>query len=158
MRRLAVTLGLATVLGLSGCGGGDSKPAAPATTFPPVTTAPTTTLLRGSDEASTPFCKLAKTYSDKSDAIAASITDPAKLKVAATDAEAAIRQAQPVAPAAIKADVAAVAKTAGEVLAGLKRNDYMFAKTPEITKVQDPAFQKSITAVLDYARIHCGVG
>jgi len=156
MRRLAVTLGLVAVLGLSGCGGKDEKAAT--TTLPPATLAPTTTLLRGSDEAATPFCKLAKTYSDKSDAIAASITDPAKLKVAATDAESAIRQALPVAPAAIKTDVAAVAKTAGEVLAGLKKTDYMFAKTPEIVKVQDPAFQKSFGVVTDYLRIHCGVG
>jgi len=157
MRRPFFALALVAVLALGACGGKSAEKTA-ATTLPPTTAAPVDTVARGSDQAGTPFCQLAKTYSDKSDAIAVSITDPVALKAAATDAEAAIRQAQAVAPAAVKSDVAKVAKTASEVLAGLKKSNYAFANTPELAKIQDPAFQSSLTKVTDYARAHCGVG
>ena len=156
MRRLSVTVALVAVTGLSGCGD-DSKETAATTTVPPTTAAPATTLLTGNDEAGTPFCGLAKTYNEKSNAILASAGDPAKLRVAATDAESAIRRAKDVAPASIKDDATRVATTAAEVLSGLNKTGYDLAKTPEVTKLQEPAFQKSFGAVYAYARAHCGV-
>src|SRR5215210_5642094 len=121
MRRLVVSLGLAAVLGLTGCGGGgDDDDAAPAQT----TAAPVTTALVGNDQAGTPFCGLARTYSEKFSTLLAVANDPAKLKAATTDAETAIRQAQAQAPAEIKSDVGVVAATAKDVLNALQKNNF----------------------------------
>ncbi len=156
MPRLPVTLALVVVIGLFGCGG-DSEETATTTTLPPTTAAPTTALPTGNDQAGTPFCALARTYNEKANGIATSAGDPAKLRAAVTDAESAIRRAKDVAPASIKADVTKVATTASEVMAGLQKNNYDLAATPEVTKLQDPAFQKSFGAVYAYARAHCGI-
>lgn len=156
MRRLVVTLGVAAALGLSACGGSDSQKTA-ATTVPPVTAAPTTTILTGNDQAGTPFCKLAKTYTEKYGTLLSSAGDPAKLKAATTDAESAIRQAQATAPPEIKPDVTVVATTAGQVLAGLQKNNFDLGKTPEVSKLQDPAFQSSFTKLTTYGQAHCGL-
>lgn len=154
MRRLVVSLGLVAVLGLTGCGGGgDDDKAAPA----PTTAAPPTTALLGNDQAGTPFCGLARTYTEKFNTLLAVANDPAKLKAATTDAESAIRQAQSQAPAEIKADVTAVATTAKDVLAGLQKNNFDLSKTPEVSKLQEPAFQTSLANLTRYARAHCGV-
>ena len=154
MRRLVVSLGLVAVLGLTGCGGGgDDDKAAPA----PTTAAPPTTALLGNDQAATPFCGLARTYTEKFNTLLAVANDPAKLKAATTDAESAIRQAQSQAPAEIKADVTAVATTAKDVLAGLQKNNFDLSKTPEVSKLQEPAFQTSLANLNRYARAHCGV-
>jgi len=155
MRRLRVSLGLVALLALAGCGRGDSDQTAP-TTVPP-TVAPTTTLPRGSDEAATPFCGLARTYAEKSTAVQAEAKDPAKVRAAATDAESAIPRAQAVAPAAVKADVAVVARTVADVLATLRTNNYAVNAPSVQAKVLDAAFLKSFTAVYAYARAHCGV-
>ena len=155
MRRLFLGVGLAAVLGLSGCGGGDSDDAAPAqasTTAPPVTTA-----VVGNDQAGTPFCKLARTYTEKFSTILASASDPVKLRAVTTDAESAIRQAQATAPAEIKPDVTVVATTAGQVLKALEKNNFDLARTSEVTKLQEPAFQTSFAKLNRYARAHCGV-
>lgn len=156
MRRAPVGLAVAAVLWTAACGGGSDK-GAPAPSAPPTTAAVPPVLPSGSEEAGTPFCGLARTYTEKSVALVAAAGDPTKLKAAATDAEAAIRKAVDVAPAAVKADVSVVAATANEVLAGLRRNDYDLARTPEVAKVQEPGFQKSFGAVLAYARTRCGV-
>src|SRR4051794_31391062 len=158
MRRLVLSLGLAAVLGLTACGGGDDDKAAPAaattTTLPP----PTTTIPVGNDKAGTPFCQLAKTYTEKYAALLPAASDPVKLKAATTDAESAIRQAQATAPPEIKADVAPVAATAKDALAALQKNNFDLSKTPEvITKLQDPGFQTAFTNLNTYARAHCGV-
>ena len=154
MRRLAVTLSLVAVLGLTGCGGGDSDDdAAPA----PTTAPPPTTAAVGNDQAGTPFCALARTYTEKYSTILSSASDPVKLKAATTDAEAAIRQAQSTAPAEIKPDVTVVATTAGQVLAALQKNNFDLARTSEVTKLQEPAFQSSFANLNRYARAHCGV-
>ena len=77
MRRLVVTLGLVAVLGLTGCGGGgDDDDAAPAQT----TAAPATTALVGNDQAGTPFCGLARTYTEKFSTLLAVANDPTKLR------------------------------------------------------------------------------
>lgn len=156
MRRLVVTLALVAALGVSGCGAGDSEKTAP-TTVPPVTAAPATTILTGNDQAGTPFCKLAKTYTEKSASLLSAAGDPAKLKAATTDAESAIRQAQATAPAEIKPDVTVVATTASQVLAGLQKNNFDLARTPEVSKLQDPAFQSSFTRLTTYGQAHCGL-
>ena len=153
MRRLVVSLGLVAVLGLTGCGGGDDDDAAPA----PTTAAPSTTALVGNDQAGTPFCGLARTYTEKFSTLLAVANDPAKLKAATTDAEAAIRQAQTTAPAEIKSDVGVVATTAKEVLAALQKNNFDLSKTPEVSKLQEPRFQTSLASMNRYARAHCGV-
>ena len=156
MRRLVVSIGLAAVLGLTGCGGGDSDDeAAPTTTSPPPTTA--AAVVSGNDQAGTPFCQLARTYSEKFSTIAASAADPVKLRAATTDAEAAIRQAQATAPAEIKADVTVVATTAGQVLAGLQKNNFDLGRTPEVTKLQEPGFQTALANMNRYGRAHCGL-
>lgn len=154
MRRLVVTLGLAVALGLTGCGGGDSdKEAAP--TIP--TTAPSTTAAVGNDQAGTPFCALARTLQPKLGSVVASLSDKTKLRAATTDAESTITQAQATAPAAIKADVTSVAKTATEVLGALRKNDFDLSKTPEFTKLQEPGFQTAFANVNRYVQAHCGV-
>ena len=153
MRRLVVCVGLAAVLGLTGCGGGDDDDAAPA----PTTAAPSTTALVGNDQAGTPFCGLARTYTEKFSTLLAVANDPVKLRAATTDAEAAIRQAQSQAPAEIKSDVTLVATTAGQVLAALQKNSFDLSKTPEVSKLQEPAFQTSLANLNRYSRAHCGV-
>ncbi len=154
MRRLVVTIGLAAALALAGCGGGgDDDDAAPAST----TVAPSTTALIGNDQAGTPFCGLARTYTEKFSTILASANDPARLRAVTTDAEAAIRQAQATAPAEIKSDVTVVATTARQVLNALQKNNFDLAGTSEITKLQEPAFQTSLANMNRYARAHCGV-
>ncbi len=154
MRRLVLTLGLAAVLGLAGCGGGDSDDdAAPA----PTTAPPPTAAVVGNDQASTPFCGLARTYTEKFNTILASASDPVKLRAVTTDAESAIRQAQSTAPAEIKPDVTVVATTATQVLNALQKNNFDLAKTGEVTKLQEPAFQTSFANLNRYARAHCGV-
>ncbi|HEV2761046.1 MAG TPA: hypothetical protein VGV86_15910 [Acidimicrobiales bacterium] len=154
MRRLFLSVGLAAVLGLTACGGGDSDDdAAPATTTAP----PPTAAVVGNDQAGTPFCGLARTYTEKFSTILAVANDPVKLKAVTTDAEAAIRQAQSTAPAEIKRDVTVVATTAGQVLKALQKNNYDLAGTSEITKLQEPAFQTSLANMNRYARAHCGV-
>jgi hypothetical protein len=153
MRRLVVSLGLVAVLGLTGCGGGDDDDAAPAQT----TAAPTTTAAVGNDQAGTPFCGLARTYTEKFSTLIAVANDPAKLRAATTDAEAAIRQAQTTAPAEIKSDVGVVASTAKDVLAALQKNNFDLSKTPEVSKLQEPGFTASLGNMNRYARAHCGV-
>jgi hypothetical protein len=152
MRRLVVTIGLAAALAFTGCGGGDDDDAAPPPTSPPSTTA-----LVGNDQAGTPFCGLARTYTEKFNALIGAINDPNRLRAATTDAESAIRQAQAQAPAEIKADVTAVATTAGQVLTALQRNNFDVSKTSDISKLQEPAFQTSLGNLNRYARAHCGV-
>ncbi len=154
MRRLVVTIGLAAALALTGCGGGgDDEDAAPA----PTTVAPSTTALIGNDQAGTPFCGLARTYTEKFSTLLTVANDPAKLRAATTDAESAIRQARAQAPAEIKADVTRVAETASQVLAALQKNNFDLGRTSEITKLQEPAFQASLANMNRYARAHCGV-
>lgn len=152
MRRLVVSLALVAVLGLTGCGGG-GEDAVPA----PTTAAPPTTALVGNDQAGTPFCGVARTYSEKFSTLLAVANDPVKLKAATTDAEAAIRQAQTTAPAEIKSDVGVVAKTAKDVLAALQKNNFDLSKTPEVSKLQEPGFQAALASMNRYARAHCGV-
>jgi hypothetical protein len=156
MRRLLVTMGVVAVLGLTGCGGGSGDDKAAPTTV--ATSPPPTTVVSGNDQAATPFCQLARTYTEKFAALLPSANDPVKLKAATTDAEAAIRQAQATAPAEIKADVTLVATTAKDALTALQKNNFDLAKTPEaVTKLQDPAFQASFAKLNTYARAHCGV-
>ena len=154
MRRLVVVIGLAAGLALTGCGkkGDSSEKAAATTTLPP-----TTAVAVGSDQAGTPFCQLARTYTEKYGTLLLAAGDPAKLKAATTDAESAIRQAQSQAPAEIKSDVAVVATTAKEVLAALQKNNFDLSKTPEVSKLQEPGFQASLANMNRYARAHCGV-
>lgn len=154
MRRLFTSMALVAVLGVTACGGGDSDDdAAPATTAAP----PPTTAVVGNDQAGTPFCGLARTYTEKFSTILASANDPVKLRAVTTDAEAAIRQAQSTAPAEIKSDVTVVATTARQVLNALQKNNFDLAGTSEITKLQEPAFQTSLANMNRYARAHCGV-
>jgi hypothetical protein len=154
MRRLAVSLGLVAVLGLTGCGGGgDDDDAAPAQT----SLAPATTAAIGNDQAGTPFCGLARTYTEKFSTLLSVANDPVKLRAATTDAESAIRQAQAQAPAEIKSDVTAVATTAAQVLAALQKNNFDLSRTAEVSKLQEPAFQTSLASLNRYARAHCGV-
>ncbi|HWI03711.1 MAG TPA: hypothetical protein VNT52_07790 [Acidimicrobiales bacterium] len=140
-------------MALTGCGGGGDDDAAPA----PTTAAPSTTALVGNDQAGTPFCGLARTYTEKFSTLLTVANDPVKLRAATTDAESAIRQAQAQAPAEIKADVTKVATTAKEVLAGLQKNNFDLSRTSEVTKLQEPAFQTSLASLNRYARAHCGV-
>jgi ABC-type glycerol-3-phosphate transport system substrate-binding protein len=160
MRRLVMSIGLAAVLGLTACGGGSGDKKAAATTVPPTTavTAPPTTIPHGNDQASTPFCKTITPYIQNSSNLIASASDPVKLKAVSTDASTAITQAKETAPAAIKSDVTTVATTFSQVLAGLQKSGFVIGNTPEIVKLQDPAFQASFSKVSDYATAHCGVG
>ena len=155
MARLTAGLGLVAALGLTACGGGSSKTATAttvATTVPVTTTVPT-----GNDQANTPFCKLAKTYTEKYSSLLSAAADPVKLKAATTDAESAIRQAQSTAPAEIKADVTVVATTASQVVAALQKNNFDVGKTPEVSKLQDPGFQASFAKLNSYTVAHCGL-
>jgi hypothetical protein len=154
MRRLVVILGLAAALALTACGGGgDDEDAAPAQT----TAAPSTTAAIGNDQAGTPFCGLARTYTEKFNTLLTVINDPAKLRAATTDAESAIRQAQAQAPAEIRSDVNVVATTANQVLTGLQKNNFDVGKTSEISKLSEPTFSASLGKLNAYARAHCGV-
>ena len=155
MRRLVVLVGLAAVLGLTACGGGgDDEDAAPAsTTTPPPATSPV-----GNDQAGTPFCQLARTYTEQFAALLPAANDPARLRAATTDAEAAIRQARATAPAEIRADVNVVATTAGEALTALQKKNFVLADAPDaVTKLQEPKFQTAFSNLNRYARAHCGV-
>ena len=152
------SMALVAVLGLSGCGGGsdddEGGKAAPTTVPPP----PTTVVpVVGNDQAGTPFCQLARTWTEKYSTLLASLNDPAKLRAASTDAESAIRQARATAPTEIRADVNVVATTAGQVLAALQKNNFDLAGTPEVTKLQEPGFQSSFANLNRYTRAHCGV-
>jgi polyisoprenoid-binding protein YceI len=152
---------LAAVLALTGCGGGkDDDEAALTTTTPPTTAAPATTAapLVGNDQAGTPFCQLARTYTERYSTLLGAAGDPVKLRAASTDVESAVRQAQAAAPAEIKADVTAVATTASQVLAALKNNDFDVARTPEVAKLQEPGFRSSLANLNRYTRAHCGLG
>jgi hypothetical protein len=154
MRRFLGTLGLLGALALAGCGGGsDDKGTAAATTV-----APATTVAVGNDQATTPFCGLARTLEPKLTAVVANLSDKTKLRAAATDADTTISQAQSTAPAAIKSDVTVVASTASTVLAALRKNDFDVSKTPEFSKLQEPAFATAFANVNAYTRAHCGVG
>ena len=156
MRRLLMSLGLVAVLGLTACGGGgDDEDAAPSTTPPP---APATTAAVGNDQAGTPFCQLARTYSEKYASLLTAANDPVRLRAATTDAESAIRQAQASAPAEIKADVTKVAGTASQVLSMLQRNNFDLSRTPDVlTRLQEPSFQTALTNVNRYGRARCGI-
>ena len=148
-------MGLTAVLGLAGCGGGGSDDdAAPASsTIPPPTTA-----LVGNDQIGTPFCQLARTYTEKFSGLLIAANDPVKLRAATTDAESAIRQAQATAPAEIKADVTVVATAAKDALTALQKNNFDLSRTPEaLTRLQEPAFQTSFASLNRYSRAHCGV-
>ena len=155
MRRVLVSVGLVAVLALAGCGGGgDDDEAAPPTTAPP----PPTTAAFGNDQAGTPFCQLARTYTEKYSSILTVANDPPKLRAATTDAESAIRQAQATAPAEIKADVTTVASTARQILTALQRNNFDLSRTPEaLTRLQEPSFQTALSNVNRYGRAHCGI-
>jgi ABC-type glycerol-3-phosphate transport system substrate-binding protein len=155
MGRLMGSVALAAVLGLTACGGGGSDDKAAQTT--PSSAAPATTAAVGNDQAGTPFCQLARTYTEKYNTLLANASDPVKLRAVTTDAESAIRQAQASAPAEVKADVTVVASTASQVLAALQKNNFDLAKTPEVSKLQDPGFQTSFANLNRYARAHCGV-
>jgi ABC-type glycerol-3-phosphate transport system substrate-binding protein len=162
MRRLVVSIGVAAALALTACGGGSSDKKAAATTVPPATTvvtSPPTTIPHGNDQAATPFCKTITPYIQNSDNLLASISDPVKLKAVSTDASTAITQAKDTAPAAIKSDVTTVANTLSQVLAALQKVNFVFANAnpSDVAKLQDPAFQASLTKVSDYATAHCGV-
>jgi hypothetical protein len=160
MRRLVVTAGVVALLTLTACssGSGDKTAASATTTVPPSIPSTTTTLVvRGSDQASTPFCKLVVTYTQQFAALLPAAGDPTKLKAATTDAESAIRQAQASAPAEIKPDVTVVATTASQVLTALQKNNFDITKTPEVNKLQDPGFQTSFANVNRYAQAHCGL-
>lgn len=153
MRRLVVSIGLAALLGLTGCGGGDSDDdAAPVTTSPPPSTA---VVPANNDQAGTPFCKLAKTFIDRIPNL--TTANGATLRSATTDAESAIRQARDTAPAEIKSDVTVVAATASQALAGLQRNNFDRNKTPEMALLNDQNFRLSLSKVLLYAQAHCGL-
>jgi hypothetical protein len=153
MRRLLLAAALASALALTGCGGGDDEGAAPTTAAAPATTAAV-----GNDQAGTPFCQLAKTYSERSATLLQVASDPVKLRAATTDAESAIRQAQATAPAEVKADVTKVATTVSEVLTLLQRNNFDLIKTPDAAaKLQDPGFQAALGNVNRYGRAHCGI-
>ncbi len=156
MRRLVLTIGLAAALVLTACGGGgdDDDKAAPA---PAPTTSPSTTALIGNDQAGTPFCGLARTYTERFSTLLTVANDPVKLRAATIDAEAAIRQARAQAPAEIKSDVTKVAETASQVLAALQKNNFDLGRTSEISKLQEPEFQTSLTKMNRYARAHCGL-
>ena len=154
MRRSLVTVGLVAALGLAACGGGGDDDEAAT----PTTTVPATTVAVGNDRAGTPFCQLARTYTEKSATLLTVANDPPKLRAATTDAESAIRQAQATAPPEIKADVTVVAGTASQVLAALQRNNFDLSRTPEVVgKLTDPKFQASLGNLNRYARAHCGV-
>jgi hypothetical protein len=157
MRRLLGTLGLVAALGLAGCGGGGGdEDAAPTTTAPPAAT--TTAPVVGNDQAGTPFCQLARTYTEKYAGLLAAANDPARLRSLTTDAEAAIRQAQSTAPAEIRADVTLVAGTAREILSALQQNNFDLSRTPDaVTKLQEPRFQTALGNVNRYGRAHCGL-
>jgi len=153
MRRMVLSIGLAAALTLTACGGGgDDDDAAPAPT-----TSSSTTALVGNDQAGTPFCALARTYTERFATLLTVANDPVKLRAATTDAEAAIRQAQAQAPAEIKRDVSVVATTAGQLLAALQKNNFDLSRTSEVTKLQEPAFQASLAKMNSYARAHCGL-
>ncbi|MGI8984593.1 MAG: hypothetical protein ACR2HM_08705 [Acidimicrobiales bacterium] len=152
MRRFAVSVGMVAALGLVACGGGPDDAAPAPTTAPPATAA-----LFGNDQAGTPFCGLARTYTEKFAGLLTVVNDPVKLRAATIDAEAAIRQAQSTAPAEIKSDVTTVATTAAQVLAALQKNNFELARTSEVAKLQEPAFQTSLANMNRYARAHCGV-
>jgi len=160
MRRLVSTVGLAAALALTACGGGSGDKKA-ATTAPTTTVAllPTTTLLTGNDQAGTPFCKLARTYTEKFSSLLTVANDPVKLKAATTDAESAISQAKTQAPAELKADVNVVATTATSVLTALQKVNFVFQNLPtsELSKLQDPGFQKSVDKLTAYGTAHCGI-
>ena len=151
-------MGLTAVLGLAGCGGGgsddDAAPVSSTTPTPP----PTAAALVGNDQAGTPFCQLARTYTEKFSSLLISANDPVKLRAATTDAESAIRQAQATAPPEIKADVTVVATAAGQALAALQKNNFDLSRTPEaLTRLQEPSFQTSFASLNRYSRAHCGV-
>ncbi len=156
-------MGLVVAVGLTACGGGsgDKKAAVPTTvaTTAPVT-APPTTIPHGDDQASTPFCKTITPYIQNSNNLIDSINDPVKLKDVSTGASTAITQAKDTAPAAIKSDVTTVATTFSQVLAALQKANFVFANAnpTDVAKLQDPAFQASLSKVSDYATAHCGVG
>ena len=155
MRRLAVSVGLAAVLALAACGGGgDDEDAAPASsTTPPPTTTPV-----GNDQASTPFCQLARTYTEKFAALLPAANDPAKLRAATTDAEVAIRQAKATAPPEVRADVNVVATTVADALTALQKKNFVLADAPDaVTKLQEPGFQTAFSNLNRYARAHCGL-
>jgi hypothetical protein len=156
MRRLLGTLGLVAVLSLAACGGGgggdDDDAAAPSTVPPPATAAV------GNDQAGTPFCQLARTYTEKYGSLLTVANDPALLRAATTDAESAIRQAQSTAPAEIRADVTTVAGTAGQILTMLQRNNFDLSRTPDVlTRLQEPKFRTALSNVNRYGRAHCGI-
>lgn len=149
------------VLGLTACGGsGTSRDTTPSTSTAPTTASPaTTTPPTGNDQAGTPFCQLAKTYTERFAALLASLKDPPKLKAAATEAEAAIRQAQATSPAAIKPDVTVVATTASQLLAALTKVSFVYDSVPpaDIAKLQDPVFRASLDKLSLYGQAHCGI-
>jgi hypothetical protein len=160
MRRLISIVGLAAALVLTACGGGSGDKKAAATTVPTtVALLPTTTVPHGNDQAATPFCKTITPYIQNSDNLLASISDPVKLKAVSTNASTAITQAKDTAPPAIKSDVTTVATTLSQVLAALQKVNFVFANAnpSDVAKLQDPAFQASLTKVSDYATAHCGV-
>jgi hypothetical protein len=147
-------MGLVALLGLAGCGGGSDGDAAPASTTAP----PPTTAVVGNDQAGTPFCQLARTYTEKFAALLPAASDPVKLRAATTDAEMAIRQAQATAPAEIKADVTVVATAVNQALTALQKNNFDLAKSPDaVAKLQEPAFQTAFANLNRYARARCGV-
>ena len=147
-------MGLVAVVGLAACGGGGDDDAAP----PPTSSSTVPTAVVGNDRAGTPFCQLARTYTEKFAALLPAASDPARLRAATTDAEAAIRQAKATAPAEIRADVNVVANTAGEALSALQKKNFVLADAPDaVTKLQEPAFQTAVGNLNRYARAHCGV-
>lgn len=160
IRRTLAVCGVALAI-LSGCSGGGDDKAAPATSAPEATAAPTTvrpvdTSFTGQN--SSQFCTLAKTYNERFTSVSANPT-PAQLRTVAKEGQTAINQAVTAAPAEIKKDVEVIASAFGALLTELEKVNYDAAKLPPaaLGQLSAPEFASATTRFQAYLKNVCKV-
>ena len=157
MRRALATMALLTLL-LAGCSDDSDDDSAAATTT--TTVAATTTISVDTNftgEGSERFCELARTYRERLDELGT--TDPTQLRALATEAEAAIKEAQEVAPDEIRGDVQLVAAASISFFEVLAAANYDLTKvSPDaLSGLQRPEVQASTQRLTAYTQNVCGL-
>lgn len=161
MRRLALSLAMTAVLGLTACSGGSSgkSPAASAPTTAPAGSASSTVDTAFTGQGSTQFCTLLRALNDNTDRVAPSLTDPNALRQALLNVQIGIRQASSLAPAEIRPDIDLLSGVYADVVAALEQVNFDFTKISPaaLSRLSAPEMQTAATRVQAYSANVCKV-
>ncbi|MFN2607408.1 MAG: hypothetical protein ABR511_05860 [Acidimicrobiales bacterium] len=167
IRRVLATVALASasVVAMAACGGGSTSSASgSAATSAPVAAGPSGTAGGPSPTpaftggGSARFCSLTRTYSDNLAGLLPKLSDPSQLKPWFETLAGAIKSAADVAPPEIKADVALLSSTFGDLLTALERVNYDFGRLPSdvADRLQSADVQAASSRVSAYSTTVCG--